>query len=185
MMKEDRFWQFIATARDRVDRRKATDGDQFLKRQSEELTRILRELAPKEIAAFEWRFSDLLRRAYLWDLWGAAYWLCGGCSDDGFTDFRSCLVSLGRELYAQVLADPDSLAEIVDRPDVPYLQIEGFQYIAWKLYREKTGEDVPPDPKADRSGPREPAGERCDFEDEDVMAERYPRLVAKYPDMGD
>jgi hypothetical protein len=36
-----------------------------------------------------------------------------GCSEDCFRDFRSYLISLGREAYEAALRDPDSLAPVV------------------------------------------------------------------------
>jgi hypothetical protein len=184
MMTEDRFWQLIAESRRRVDRNTVKDGDEFHDRQTEAMRELLRKLTPDEIAAYQWRFDDYRNQAYRWDVWGAAYWLGGGCSDDGFLDFRSCLVSLGKELFSQVLNDPDSVADIVDRIDVPYLQSEGFQYLGIEVYREQTGSALP-EPEDNKSWPHEPEGKRFDFEDEDEMAERYPKLVAKFPDMGD
>ena len=111
-------------------------------------------------------------------------WLgSGGCGDDGFIDFRACLISLGQDRYAKALQDPDSLAEIVDLSDVPDMQSEGFQYVASKVYREKTGQDMPLDGSSCEHS--EPDGEDFDFEDEGEMAQRFPRLVKKMPEMGD
>ncbi|HEV3163871.1 MAG TPA: DUF4240 domain-containing protein [Isosphaeraceae bacterium] len=143
IMDEDRFWSIIAQSRARVDPGEVSDSDEFCEAQSENLKEILAELSPEEIIAYDARFSDLSQKAYRWDLWGAAYWPHGGCSDDGFIDFRSCLISLislGKELYYQILNDPDSLADVDGRPDVPYMQSEGFQYLAREVYEEKTGE---------------------------------------------
>ena len=114
-----------------------------------------------------------------------AYWLHGGCGDDGFLDFRSTLVTLGKEFFFQVLADPDSLANLVERKDVPsYLATEGFQYIASRVYKEKTGYDAMPDMPNEDRGPTEPEGRKFDFENEAVMRNRYPWLVARFPEMG-
>ena len=123
-------------------------------------------------------------QAYRWDLWATAYWLHGGCGDDGFLDFRSCLISLGKGLYLQILEDPDSLADLAGRFDIPYMQAEGFQYVASKVYREKTGQSIP-EREADEGAPPEPAGERIDHDDAEVMRRRFPKLVARYPEMGD
>ncbi len=117
-----------------------------------------------------------------WDLWGAAYWLHGGCSDDGFIDFRSALIGLGKKLFFQVLEDPDALADVVGRPDTPFMQAEGFQYVASKVYEEATGQDMP---RGEAAALTKPAGGRFDFEDEDLMRQRFPKIVAKFPDMGD
>jgi hypothetical protein len=127
MMEEARFWNIIDSSRQRAREMKRLPRQDFLELHEQTLADALRPLPPVEIAAFHERFSYYRGLAYRWDLWAAAYWLHGGCSNDGFLDFRSCLISLGKTLFFQVLKAPDSLADIVDRPDVPYMQAEGFQ----------------------------------------------------------
>lgn len=183
MMDADRFWQLIDQSRQKAKKHKPANGDEFLDRQMEELTALLHKLPPEEIVAFKHRFAQCCNEAYRWDLWAAAYWLHGGCGDDGFIDFRSTLVSLGQEMFEQVLADPDSLADLVDRPDVPYLQGEGFQYVAPRVYKAKTGQEYRPDDEP--LGPPKPKGRRIDHDDDEVMRRLFPKLVAKYPEMGD
>ena len=51
---------------------------------------------------------------YTWDLWGVAYILKGGCSDDGFEYFRAWLIARGRDFVAQALADPEGLGVAID-----------------------------------------------------------------------
>jgi len=141
--------------------------------------------SPEELIAYNVTFQHFWYLSYRWDLWAVAYWLHGGCSDDGFIDFRACLVSLGKEWYFQVLNDPDSLTDLVGRDDVPYMQAAGFQYVDFKVYMEKTGYDGMPEVVGMAHGPTEPQGERFDFEDDEEMRKRFPKLVARYPDMGD
>jgi hypothetical protein len=189
MMDEATFWNIIDTSRQKAREIPLQSGQDFIDIHEQTLAEILRTLPPAEIASFRDRFWSLHRHAYRWDLWAAAYWLCAGCSDDGFTDFRSCLISLGKDLYYRILADPDTLADIVDLPDTPYMQAEGFQYIASRVYEEVTGEEIPeeewPESEGDYNAPHEPAGERIDHDDDEVMRRHFPKLVAKYPDMGD
>ncbi|HEX8913749.1 MAG TPA: DUF4240 domain-containing protein, partial [Humisphaera sp.] len=92
MMDEDRFWQIIESTRTHalaVPRPPTTD---LLDVHERTLAEYLRKLPPAEVAAFDQRFTALVGRAYRDDLWAAAYWLLGGCSDDGFMDFRSSLI---------------------------------------------------------------------------------------------
>jgi len=42
-----------------------------------------------------------------------------------------------------------------------------------------------PLPTTPRPRQDKPAGEKFDFDDEDEMAERFPRLLEKMPEMGD
>lgn len=183
MMPVDQFWELIDRSRSTVDRSSAPNGDAFQDQQAEHLADLLRQLPPEEIVAFDLRFMEFRRLAYRWELWGAAYWAHGGCGDDSFTDFRSNLISLGRERYLQVLNNPDALAELINAPDVPYLAGEGFQYIAGRVYEEKTGRDLPIDAYPRHTG--EPAGKRWDFDDEEEAARRFPRLYERFPEMGD
>src|SRR5688572_10313834 len=108
-MKEDVFWRIIAASRD--DAKRAKGDDDFAEVHMDALKATLLKLKPEEIIAFDAIFTQASRRAYRWDLWAAAYWLGGGCSDDGFMDFRACLVSLGKDWYDRVLANPDALAD--------------------------------------------------------------------------
>jgi hypothetical protein len=182
MMEEARFWGIIDSSRQRARATQRRPGQDFIDLHEQTLADELRRLPPAEIFAFRERFWYYHGLAYRWDLWAVAYWLHGGCSDDGFIDFRSCLISLGKELFFQVLKDPDALAEIVGHPDAPYMQAEGFQYVASKVYEEKTGEEMP---EGEAYGPARPAGRRIDSEDEEAMRRRFPRIVARFPDMGD
>jgi len=51
---------------------------------------------PDELIEFHRLFNRAMEDAYTWDLWGAAYLINGGGSDDGFAYFRSWLISRGR-----------------------------------------------------------------------------------------
>ena len=83
-MPADQFWQIIERAA-----RSEGDPDAHL----EALRMGLSELSAEEVISFEVAFRRCLNEAYTWDLWGAAYVVQGGCSDDGFEYFRRWLVS--------------------------------------------------------------------------------------------
>lgn len=181
-MSEKRFWALIDKSRERAKEKKLRRGEDFIDRHIKELTQMLRELSAGELIAFDRRFDFYHALAYRWDLWAIAYWLHAGCSDDGFNDFRSCLISLGKATFFRALKDPDSLAEVVGRRDAPYLQAEGFQYVASTVYKEKTKEEMP---EGKTYRPAKPAGRRIDHDNEAVMRRHFPKTVAKFPDMGD
>src|SRR5262245_37427776 len=128
-MDETRFWEIVDTSRAKARKIPLQPGQDFIDVHEQTLAEALRALPAEEIFAFRERFWERHAHAYRWDLWAAAYWLGGGCSDDGFIDFRSCLISLGKTNYERILADPDNLVDVVDLPDTPYMQSEGFQYI--------------------------------------------------------
>jgi len=79
-------------------------------------------------------------RAYDHDLWGAAYLLNGGCSDDGFDYFRGWLIGQGQEVYENALRDPQSLRNVTG----PCVSCENFLYIAMDAYEARTGQQLPP-----------------------------------------
>ena len=79
-MDEASFWRLI------VDTRAAAGNDTG--RQSELLEERLSRLPAKQIAEFQRIRHGLDQQAYTWDVWGAAYVIEDGCSDDCFRDFR-------------------------------------------------------------------------------------------------
>jgi hypothetical protein len=166
-MTADEFWKIVGRAH------QASGGDMPVK--CEKLADDLRKLDPSEIESFAEHFREFRNKAYRWDLWNAAYLICGGCSDDGFTDFRSTLISMGRQMFEKALADPDSLAEYdLQRETASY---EGYQYVAAKVYSENAGREVErPIGKVSRHSKR-PAGRNCP---EWNLSKKFPRLAAKY-----
>ena len=88
----------------------ASKGD--MDRKCELLRDRLAGFSKEEVTAFSDHFDQAWGDAYTWELWGAAYVIQGGCSDDSFSDFRATLISLGREVYSKALADPESLADL-------------------------------------------------------------------------
>jgi hypothetical protein len=156
-MDVDRVWEI-------VDRASAS-GDP-----AESLRELLEGLSAREVAAFHRHFFAMLRKAYRYDLWGAAYVLLGGCSDDAFRDFRAALIGKGRVVFESVLRDPDSLADHTD--------VEGDETlpsVSNHVYVEKAGKDLPSAP-----GERgQPIGKRWDFDDDQQMRRRYPRLFRR------
>jgi hypothetical protein len=172
-MDEMTFWRLIEASRE------AAEGD--IERRPEELQALLAKLPPDDIVRFDGIYRTLVARAYAWDLWGAAYVINGGCSDDGFDYFRDWLISKGRSAYATALRSADSLADLVDEDDLDVgCELEGLRYAPAAAWAESTGrdeDDFPdsaPEPQA-----AEPAGEPWS-EDPDELARRFPKLCAKF-----
>jgi hypothetical protein len=137
------------------------------------LERALAVLEPYEIESFQSHFYELFAEAYRWDLWGAAYIMEGGCSDDGFTDFRYGLIALGRKRFEKALRKPDSLVEVDDM-----ISNESFGYAARRAYQRSAGREMPC--SAAISHPADPDGNQWDFDDEDANRRRLPGLTDKY-----
>jgi hypothetical protein len=185
-MDHDAFWAIIDRSRAQAARRERPRTSDFIEAHIATLGEELRALPTAEIVSFYNHYNDCRDAAYRWDLWGAAYWLHGGCGNDGFLDFRSTLVSLGRANFERVLKEPDFLAEIAGKPNRPYLLAEGFQYVAGDVYRERTGASLYDVPEVrDRPYKKAPDGEPFDCDDREEMARRFPRIVARFPDMGE
>ena len=163
------FWTLVETSKS------ASDGS--FDAQAESLAQHLSSLSPEEIVAFQRIFDELKDRAYSWDLWGAAYIMGGGCSDDGFADFRSWLISMGRETYTRALNDPESLADVdVGAYGEEDVFFEEFAYMPARVYKAKTGQPLT---YARAATPPQPSGEEWD-EDSEELARRFPRLFARY-----
>jgi hypothetical protein len=120
MMKDAEFWSLIDEARQQA----GDDLDQM----EAELMDVLSTLPPGKIEDFSEILCSKVDAAYNWNLWGAAYVINGGCSDDGFEYFRAWLVSRGQRAYENALAKPDSLADVLVDGDVP--EFETLMYAA-------------------------------------------------------
>lgn len=170
-MDETEFWEIVDGTRE------AAGGDP--EDHAELIVERLVRSDPDSVLDFARHFEVRYNRAYRWDLWGAAWVLLGGTSDDAFDYFRCWLIGQGREVFEGAVHDPDSLAELLDDFDEE-LDGDGEElgYAADEAYEQLTGV-VAPDlgiPPA----PSEPEGTAIDFEDDAVMAQRYPRLWNRF-----
>jgi Protein of unknown function (DUF4240) len=138
---------------------------------------------------FQSRLNGLKWRAGRADLWGAAFILNGGCSDDGFNDFRGWLIAQGRTVYEAALENPDSLADIVPENVTGGLncEFEEMLSLARGPWQAKTGSTINDFYNQVFERTNEPVPEFGDLESwsTDGNADRakcpalYPRLWAK------
>jgi Protein of unknown function (DUF4240) len=161
------FWGLIESAR--------ADADNDTERQSELLEERLSKLPPRQIVRFQQIRRQMDERAYTWDIWGAAFVIDDGCSDDCFRDFRAYLISLGPRAFAAAVRNPDSLAPIVQ--DAEEGDWENADDVAPDAYQTATGDDFPAD-SSDLSG--SPRGEPWDDESQETLVQRYPALAARF-----
>jgi hypothetical protein len=171
------FWQLIEKSKS------ASEGD--CDRQADALTLVLLELPATEIMAFNRLFDQYADQAYRNDLWAAAYIIQGGCSDDGFENFRRWLIGQGEAVYTAALRDPEGLFSVVTAHlgDAAFLRFEGapflrfeceqLGYVADQAYERKTGSEMPrsPRPQAELIGE--------DWDEEDLPA-MFPKLWAVF-----
>lgn len=170
-MDETAFWKLI----DRVRNEYPDDLDD----QCTHLGQVLQRLPPAEcLGAGRW-FDRAVRRAYHWPLWGAAFVIGGGCSDDAFMDFRAALVMRGWAVFEAALRDPDSLADLSLSEGEWFF--EGFQYVfheAMDDAADRATDDAADDAGADdEDAEQDPTGAEWR---EDELAALLPRLFAKH-----
>jgi Protein of unknown function (DUF4240) len=139
------------------------------------LTSRLERLPAQQIADFGAIHRRLDRQAYTWELWGAAYVIDDGCSDDCFRDFRAYVISLGRAPYEAALNDPDSIAPVVQ--DAETGDWENADDPAPEAYEDAAGEDIP---SGDSEPSGRPRGEEWDDEQQNELVQRYPSLAARF-----
>ena len=164
-MEDTRFWQLIESG-----------GEEVLhdqERQREHIREELVKLKPDEINDFHRIFNEKLIAAYSWDLWLAAYWITGGCFDEGFLYFRSWLISRGQLIYEDAIADPDSLANVIDTERDDY-EFESLWRLPAEVYLELSDEEIPAD---DIDWPDAPRGTRIDIEDRKELDRCLPNLA--------
>lgn len=169
-MADDGFWQRISAARE------AAQNPADIEDVAEALVALLVQAGADEIRRFDYELDTATAQAYGWPLWGAAYIMNGGCSDDGFDYFLGWLVGQGREVFERALADPDSLAEVVE-PENRRFASESVIAAPWNAYKQATGAELTDGPLVDQPE----LGPGWDFDDEAEMRRRYPRLVALFP----
>jgi hypothetical protein len=100
----------------------------------------LNDLEPNELISFGHWFDDYYDRADTWELRGAAHVIGGGCSDDGFLDFKGWLIARGEKVFEAALAKPDALAKVVGPGE--RCAAEGFAFAAQLAWARKTGKGV-------------------------------------------
>ncbi|BCJ51578.1 hypothetical protein Asp14428_30530 [Actinoplanes sp. NBRC 14428] len=172
-MRTDDFWAVI----DRATADRPGSPDEVAKRATADLA----ALDPTEIVAWGRHLDKVLAASGKEDLWAAAYLINGGCSDEGFDNFRGWLIANGRETLARAVRDPDSLADV---PAVRAAATTGAVFeaeevltIAEVAYREATGDEFPP---SDSPPGRPDPSMLWDFDDEDEMQRRLPRLSSLF-----
>ncbi|WP_327673890.1 DUF4240 domain-containing protein [Kitasatospora sp. NBC_00458] len=178
-MDAQQFWKLIEEARSQVP--VSDDGGTVARRAA-----ALLALRPvKEIVAAQQILSSLMADSYRSPLWGAAYMINGGCSDDGFDYFRGWLITQGRAAFELAITDPDRLAGL---PAVRAFAADGIDIeceealaIAWNAHREATGEELPDDASTLQYPALDPDW-GFDFDDGDELSRRLPRLAELYSD---
>ena len=172
-MRTDDFWAVI----DRATADRPASPGEVAKRATADLA----ARDPEEIVAWARHLDKVMVASGTQDLWAAAYLINGGCSDEGFDNFRGWLIAHGREAVARSVKSPDSLADLpavraaADTGAV--FEAEDVLAIGAEAYRQATGSELP---AGERPVTRPDAAELWDFDNEEEMQRRLPRLSALF-----
>jgi hypothetical protein len=158
---ESQFWKLVQRAHG------AASDD--MDRKCEVLKAEIGNLSKNEANDFAVLLDTMMDRAHSHNLWGAAYVINGGCSDDTFNDFRSSLISRGRTCFERAIADPDSLA--VEEFDETAWFYEGYDYAV------TAGVEAVAGLRPARRHPDRPSGQ--DWVEDDLRT-LFPGLSAKF-----
>ena len=157
---QSHFWAVIDRAR---------DGSSDCEKVSNRLEQQLKALADPALEEFAGAWSDWWGTTYSWDMWGVAYLINGGSSDDGFDYFRGWLMTQGSRRWAKVLQGPDSAFDDVTPGTVA--ECEDIVVVLPNVY-EGRFRRAAPDP-----GQREPNGQEWT---EETLKSRFPRLARRF-----
>ncbi len=161
-MDKAQFWQLIEQSKNKA-------GD--CEKQAAKLQKLLSKLSAEEIVEFSRIFDEFSRLAYSWDLWGAAYLINGGASDDGFQYFRWWLIAQGQEYFEAAIENPERAG---DNAEPEEAECEAISYCIAEAYQEKTGQDFP---RTYSESVPQPTGQPWE---EDDLDHRFPALCEKF-----
>jgi hypothetical protein len=156
-MDEENFWKIVQHVND--------ISGANMDRKCDVLRQQISALSKDGALEFGRLFDTMMDKAYHWPLWGAAYIIHGGCSDDTFSDFRASLISRGRLAFERALSDPDTLESNWFYEGYQYAVTAGVKVVAGNLPRRQT-------PHRTR-----PSG--ADWQEDEVNA-LFPKLSAKF-----
>jgi hypothetical protein len=169
-MDDTRFWSIIEAS---------AQGVRNQAQQEAKLRETLAKLTAEELVTYQATYDAKRAAAYSWDLWGAAYVIHGGASDDGFDYFRSWLISRGRTVFERALVDSESVAEAIPTDTDEPAEFESLTYVAIDLWAKRTGRPPASMPVGGNTQPAEPTGNPWS---EDELAARYPKLWERFGD---
>ena len=133
-MNKDVFWQMIENSRQQCG------GDHDMMKQR--LTQELSSMSPQDIRLYKDINDEYIQLADRQDLYEFGSALNGGMSDDAYMDFRSWLISQGKEVFMTALENHKTLDLELLKPIDHYYEWESFNYIASYAYEINTGGDL-------------------------------------------
>lgn len=135
-MNQERFWRIIEEVISKYQGTKESYLD--------ELTYQLEKLSLTEVVLWDNYFEAYLQLAEKEKLWAGAFIINkGDCNEDGFTDFRCWLISMGKDYYFDIMAQVDDLADlIVKHPENFSAKFEEIIYSGQEVFISKVKRDA-------------------------------------------
>ncbi|WP_076412070.1 DUF4240 domain-containing protein [Shewanella sp. UCD-KL12] len=168
-MTELDFWQLVT--------RVSPEQDQVSL--AENLKAKLECLSDEELVEFDKIFGQQMRRSYFWTVWGAAYIITGCDSEYAFAEFRCFLISLGKDWYDRIIANPDDIALLPEWPEkdgYPYPYVDEYDLLAGQIFEDRTADELPFVP----SGRATPQGKKFTTKKKQLKL-AYPQLSQRFP----
>ena len=154
--------------------------------QEEALEEQLQLLSDDELISFSKTYDSLIASLNHWDLWQAAFFISGGCSDDGFTYFRNWVLGLGEAAFASILQNPDNLADFPVSDPVMSAQCAEWDLLPGQVWESR---DESRDDNQwfdlvfeENQHGSDPAGSIFAEDDLEGFKKRFPRLAEVYKD---
>lgn len=169
---ESTFWEIVE------DARRAGEGDP--ERMADVLTTRFAGADDETVRGFQERLVEASTRLYTWRHIDAAEMICGFVSDDVHTDWRSWVITLGRDTFERVAVNPDDLADVPDLSGGCEGMAEFFGAAVSEIWFERHGYGDETFPILEPVEP--PAGEK--LPDLDAVRAALPRLSDRIPDDG-
>lgn len=154
------FWGVLAGAGNG-----AASCEQF----SMNLTKVLATMQDDQLKRFATGWADWWDDSYRWDLWGAAYIINGGASDDGFDYFRGWLLTQGFQQWERARRHPDTAFEELEPGTIA--ECEDVVVVLPNAYEARFHEEAPD------LGAKEPTGTRWSESD---LPRRFPTLTRRF-----
>ncbi len=144
---------------------------------------LQKKLSQADLVAFYNFFEENKQLSYKWDLWAAAYTIQGGCSDDGFIDFRAWLIMRGKTVFENAIADSDSLHSLGREQLEESTEGEEFNYVAIEVYAEKFNDEIQENPDViELVYKEEPDGDDWEEDNTDDFKRINPKIFELFGD---
>ncbi len=170
-MNKDQFWLIV----------EATLPAKDIDKQISLMEKELKKLNKPDLVEFNNIFKELHNLSYRWDLWAAAYTIQGGCSDDGFMDFRAWLIMRGKTVFENAILNSDSLYSLGIEKLEESQEGEEFNYVMGEIYDDNFNGEIEEDPGTKQlEYKEEPEGITWEEDNIEDLKKINPKLFALY-----